>query len=175
MKRFLRHALALTGITAILVLAGCIVSGQFVIVIPWGGEPSIDKPLYSKHIDLTGNSTWKDHKDDIKNIVDVKFKVVIQNTGGVRDTGAVYVSDSLYMTTEDVLAHATRILHGITVAPGETRTIGFDESVTYRENLAAFLSLVETGDFYLYGIATNLPFRLKINEGSQLLITFSAG
>lgn len=131
--------------------------------------------LNSEHVDLTTNSTWQDHKDNIKDIIDVKFKVTIKNFASDSAKGEVYVSKDAYSTLETVKASATRVLHGIAIGPGETRTIDFDESVAYRENLSTLLDLVKDGEFYAYGIAENTPFSIEIMTGSQLLITFSAG
>ena len=175
MKRIARRSLGLLILAAALVLTGCIVSGQFVVVIDWGGFASTDDSLNSEHVDLTTNSTWNDHKDDIQDIVDVKFKVTIHNLATTAATGEVYVSTDSYSSLAAVKASATRILHGIAIDPGATRTIGFDESATYRENLDTLLALVKDGDFYIYGIAVNTPFNIEIMTGSQLLVTFSAG
>jgi hypothetical protein len=167
--------LLLSVLAVTLVLCGCIVSGQFVVVIDWGGFASTDTTLNSKHVDLTTNSTWVDHKDDIQDIIDVKFKVTIHNAMSTEATGEVYVSSASYTTLSEVKSSATRILHGISIAASATKTIGFDESVAYRENLDVLLSLVKEGSFYIYGIAENTPFSIEIMEGSQLLVTFSAG
>ncbi len=175
MKRYFRRPLGMAVLAAGLMVAGCIVSGQFVVVIVWGGFASTDTSLNKETVDLTTNSTWEEHKDEIQDIIDVKFKVTIKNNAGSAATGEVYVSTVLYTTLADVRAHATRVLHGISVAPGATVTIGFDESAAYRENLDQLLSLVKDGKFYLYGIAENTPFNIEIMSGSQLLVTFSAG
>jgi|SRR3972149_318520 len=176
MKRFVFRPLLLSILTVAFVFCGCIVSGQFVVVIDWGGFASTDQTLNSEHIDLTTNSTWNDHKDDIQDIVDVKFKVKIHNLATTAATGEVYVSKDSYSTVAEVYAGGgTRILHGIVVAPGATRTIGFDESAAYRENLNTLLGLVKDGKFYIYGVAENTPFSIEILSGSQLLVTFSAG
>lgn len=175
MKRIARRSLGLVILAAALVLAGCIVSGQFVVVIDWGGFVSTDETLNTKKVDLTTNSTWDEHKDDIQNIVDVKFKVEIRNLASDSAKGEVYVSADSLATLELVDSLGTRILHGISVAPGATRTIGFEESTSYRENLETLLGLIKDGKFYLYGIAENPEFNIEIKSGSQLLVTFSAG
>ena len=176
MKRVARGLLGLFILAAVLVLTGCIVSGQFVVVIDWGGLVSTDQSLNSEHVDLTTNPTWNDHKDDIQDIVDVKFKVTIQNLATTAATGEVYVSKDSHSTLAGLYAGGgTRILHGIVIDPSAERTIDFDESVTYREHLDELLGLVKDGKFYIYGIAENTPFNIEIKTGSQLLVTFSAG
>ena len=175
MKRFARRPFGLSILTAVLVLTACIVSGQFVVVIDWGGFASTGDHLTTKTVDVTDNPTWKDHEGDIQDIIDVKFKVEISNLESDSAKGEVYVSADSLATVALVRSSATRILHGISIGPGETRKIGFDESASYRENLDALLSLVKVGKFYLYGIAENTPFSIEIKTGSQLLVTFSAG
>jgi hypothetical protein len=175
MKRFVCSPLLLSVLAVTLVLCGCIVSGQFVVVIDWGGFASTGDHLTTKKVDVTTNPTWIDHKDDIQDIIDVKFKVEISNLESDSAKGEVYVSADSLGTVDLVRSSATRILHGISIGPMEPRTIGFDESVSYRENLDALLSLVKDGKFYLYGIAENTPFNIRIETGSQLLVTFSAG
>jgi hypothetical protein len=175
MKRIFRRPVGLVILAAALVAAGCIVSGQFIVVIDWGGFASTDEQLNSEHVDLTTNETWQDHKDNIEDIIDVKFKVTITNHEATAATGEVYVSKDHYTTLTDVTTSATRVLHGISIDPGATRTIDFDESVAYRENLSTLLDLVKDGEFYVYGIAESTPFSIEIMDGSQLLITLSAG
>jgi hypothetical protein len=158
-----------------LLVAGCIVSGQFIVVIDWGGFASTADHLTTRKVDVTTNPTWIDHKDDIQDIIDVKFKVEISNLESDSAKGEVYVSADSLGTVPLVRSNATRILHGISIGPAKTRLIGFDESVSYRENLDELLLLVKEGKFYLYGIAENSPFSIEIKTGGQLLVTFSAG
>jgi hypothetical protein len=174
MNTIIRRPLAWICVLGLLA-TGCIISGQFVILLDWGGIASTDQDLESDSIDLTGDETWQDHKDDIQNIVDVKFEVEIQNLLGTTATGEVYLSENSYNSVTDVRNNAIRILHGIEVAGNSTRMISFEESAQFQENLSAALDLVETGQFYIYGIAENIPFSVNIPEGSRLLVTFSAG
>lgn len=174
MKTIIRRPLVILCALGLLT-AGCIISGQFVILIDWGGIVSTDQSLDWDEVDLTDDDTWQDHKDDIQNIIDVKFEVTIINNLGTVATGEVYLSPTLHGSITDVRNNAIRILHGIEVPANSTRTISFEESAAFQENLSAALDLVETGQFYIYGIAENVPFSIEIPHGSRLLITFSAG
>lgn len=174
MKSIIRRPLALVCVLALL-SAGCIISGQFVILFDWGGIASTDQALESEPIDLTSDETWQDHKDNIQNIVDVKFEVEIENLLGTTATGEVYMSATEYTTVAAVRANAIRILYGIEVPGNSSTTVSFEESAQYQENLSEALDLLETGQFYIYGIAENIPFSVNIPQGSRLLVTFSAG
>ncbi|GAB4315013.1 MAG: hypothetical protein Kow0074_02370 [Candidatus Zixiibacteriota bacterium] len=174
LNRLFRHPLLWAGAVA-LVLAGCIISGQFVIVVEWGGIVSTDTQLNDEFVDLTTNETWQDHKDDIQSIVDAKFEVTITNNLGTTASGEVYVSDQGNLTLEDLDTKATRILFGIEVPGNQSVTIGFNESAQYQENLQTLLDLAETGQFYLYGVAASTPFNIEIQQGSRILVTLSAG
>lgn len=174
MKRLFRHPLALAGVVA-LIAAGCIVSGQFVIVVNWGGIVSTNTQLNPETVDLTNNQTWQDHKDDIQKIIDAKFEMTIKNNANTVATGELYVSDQDGLSLGDLETSATRILFGIEIPAGDSVMISFTESAQYQENLETLLDLAETGLFYLYGVAENTPFNIEIMQGSRILVTFAAG
>lgn len=173
--RIARHPLVLVGLVALLA-AGCILSGQFTIVVNIDDEIAyVNQVLNSAVIDLTNDATWKDHKDDIQNIIDVKFELTVENNTSSAATGEVYVSENEYTTEAEVKDNATLVLSGIVVDPNATRTISFTESAKYITNLKTLLDLVKTGHFYVYGLAAAPPFEITIQSGGRLLITFSAG
>lgn len=178
-----RLLLPAVAVGAALLAAGCIISGQFVITFALNKTiHSTDTVMDYVFVDLTDNSTWKDHEDDIQGIVDVKFEVRFKNNLGTQTTGEVYISagDTKHTTVGDVQANATRILSGIVLAGGESQSISFSESAQFIENLSTVLDLLETGKFYIYGIADSVPFDITIDGVSgqsfgRLLVTFSAG
>lgn len=180
-KRRLRLP-ALAG-GAVLLAAGCIISGQFVITFLLNQKiHSTDTVIDYVFVDLTDNGTWKDHEDDIQGIVDVKFEAQFTNNLSTQNTGEVYISagDSLYSSVAEVQAKATRILSGIVLPGDQSVSITFSESAAFIENLSTVLDLLESGKFYIYGIAGTLPFDITIEGVSgqsygRLLITFSAG
>ena len=100
LQGIVRHPATLAAVVALLA-AGCILSGQFAIVINIQDEIAyVDEVLNSAEIDLTTNSTWDDHKDDIQNIIDVKFELTVDNNTASAVTGEVYVSENEYTTVE---------------------------------------------------------------------------
>ena len=119
--RIVRHPVTLAVVVA-LFAAGCILSGQFTIVVNIQDEIAyVDQVLNSAEINLTTNSTWDDHKDDIQNIIDVKFELTVENNTASAVTGEVYVSENEYATAEDVQNNATLVLSGIVVDANDTR------------------------------------------------------
>ncbi len=174
-SRIVRHPFALLGLVALLA-AGCILSGQFTIVVNIDDEIAyVNDVLNSAVVDLTNDATWKDHKDDIQNIIDVKFELTVVNNSSSEVTGEVYVSENEYTTAAGVQDNATLVLSGIVVDANATRTISFTESAKYIQNLKTLLDLVKTGHFYVYGLAADPPFAITIQSGGRLLVTFSAG
>ena len=99
-------------------------------------------------------------------------------------SGEVWVSLEEYADVDQVETNATRILSGITV-PGNGETdISFAESSAKIENLETFLDLIEGGEFWVYGIAADVPFDITITgiddsdpdtEHARLLVTITAG
>ena len=173
--RIVRHPIALLGIVALLA-AGCIVSGQFTIVINVDDEIAyVDEVLNSEEIDLTDDDTWEEHKDEIQNIIDVKFELTIQNSTSSSVTGEVYVSATEYTTAQGVQDNATLVISDVVIGPNATRTISFTESAKYIRNLKTLLDLVKEGHFFVYGLAADPPFVITIQSGARLLVTFSAG
>lgn len=174
-SRIVRHPLALAGAVALL-MAGCILSGQFVILLDWGGLFSTNTTINADEIDLTNDETWQDHKDNIQNIIDVKFETTIFNGEASDATGEVYVSADELTTLAAIKSQGIRVLKGIIVPPApDSIFIEFNESTQYQEHLQELLDLVESGHFWLYGIAAETPFSITIKQGSRILVTFSAG
>ncbi|MEW5702403.1 MAG: hypothetical protein AB1792_09260 [Candidatus Zixiibacteriota bacterium] len=166
---------ALPAVLAVIV-TGCIVSGQFIIVLNIDNAiVSTHQALNSAYIDLTDNDTWKDHEEDIQNIVDVKFEATILNNLEDSAYGEVFFAAREYTTPQEVRDSAFRVLSGILIPGNDSVQITFTESADYMPELSpGVLDLLETGTFYVYGIAET-PFSITIRPGARLMVTFSAG
>ena len=72
------------SLVIVLLLAGCILSGTFVIAISLS-QVSTDfiNGLVKESVDLGDNETWDDHSDDIKRIDKITFDAVVKNDLGV--------------------------------------------------------------------------------------------
>jgi hypothetical protein len=170
--------LILTG----LVITGCLVSGTFVIVKDVDFSFTADNGFYWYPVDLTTNSDWEDHKDDIDDIDAVGFEFKIRNTSGVDcEFNAWFVAeegvaDSTAFPLSFVPANlgATQVISGLTVAAGATRTVTYAQSLGYISNLAAFKAIVKSGRFDYYGTSTggtgDDPF--EVTDG-KIIVTVS--
>ena len=182
-REYLIRIVATTVAALALTVTGCLLSGQFIILLDTGGTiHSTDTILDYVYVDLTENSTWKDHKDDIQAIVDLKFEAKFTNNLSAPATGELWISTNLYSTVAQVTAagNATRVLGGLTVPGSGSVEVSFSESSKYIENLDTILNLVEGGKFYVYGIAGGVPFDVTVNgvtgqPNARLMVTFSAG
>lgn len=183
-KKF-RFALLGVALALGLVATGCLLSGQFIILYDVDANiHSADDVLGSAHIDLTTEDVWEEHSDKIQGITDVKFEAKFVNNDATAASGEVWVSLEEYADVDQVETNATRILSGITV-PGNGETdISFAQSSEKIENLETLLDLIEGGEFWVYGIAADVPFDITITgiddsdpdtEHARLLVTITAG
>ncbi|MCX6834232.1 MAG: hypothetical protein NTW07_03710 [candidate division Zixibacteria bacterium] len=168
--------LILTG----LVITGCLVSGTFVIVEDVDFSFTADNGFYWYPVDLTTNSDWEDHKDDIDNIDALGFSFKIENTSGVSSTftvqfaAATGVANPLDEPTsipDDVVT----VITGLTVAAGATRTVTYAESLGMISNLAALKAIVKSGRFDYYGTSSggSGDFPFEVTDG-KIIVTVSA-
>lgn len=168
--------LILTG----LVVAGCLVSGTFVIVEEVSFDFTADSGFYWYPVDLNGNSDWEDHKDDIDDIDAVGFEFTIENTSGVSSTFTVQFAaatgeaDPSDEPTE-IPGDAVTVISGLTVAAGATKTVTYAESLGMISNLAAFKAIIKSGRFDYYGTSSggSGDFPFEVTHG-KIIITVSA-
>ncbi len=144
--------LILTG----LVVAGCLVSGTFVVVEDINFSFRAGDPFYWRPIDLTTNSTWEDHKDEIDNIDALGFEFKIENTSASDCEFNVWFAAATGAADESAVpssmpADTVRVINGLSVAAGGTTTVTYSESLGHISNLAAFKAIVKTGRFDYYG------------------------
>src|SRR6266508_274303 len=94
MTKRLRTFLPGLGLAA-LIATGCVlVSGQFLVQIDLG-DVTVDSvlPVQGFYVDLSTNSTYEDHKDDIKSLEDLALVGSVRNTGASSVTLSVYLLD----------------------------------------------------------------------------------
>lgn len=158
-----------------LILAGCIVTGTFIADLMVRDLTfAATENLYYEQVDLTENEDWDEHKDDIKSIDLVGFELWIENTSGSAQTFKGYIDDAnnqLYQTQALVEANATIILDELTLAPGDNY-VSYPESFAYIKNLETMRTLLESGQFNVYGLATGGTFEL---DSLRVVVTFTAG
>lgn len=183
-KTTLYSTLLASTLALALIVSGCIVSGQFIVLLAGtdtinSSDPDLD-PLY---VDVTEEDIWQDHADEIQAIVDIKFECEFVNNSDVDSAhGELWISAEGYDDIDDVRENATRVFSGLALGPSESKEVSFSESADYIENLDTVLDLLEEGKFYVYGIvpAEDEPYSLTVRGvGSEpycrFMITFSAG
>jgi hypothetical protein len=138
-------------------------------------EAQPDSTFYKASVDLTEEDVWKDHKDDIDDIVDVSFTFKLTNKSAV-DTlsGQVYVSsDNTLDTPAKVESLATIILDGISVDPGATLQMTLTHYYDILQNFDTFKDLVKSGKFSAYAITPN-PIKMDLSD-VWVVVTISGG
>ena len=162
-----------------LILAGCLISGTFVITLDINAFYSkSDGTQFTAHgVDLTTEQVWIDHQDDIKNISDIRLRATFTEGLGNDAEGTVYFSaNGTYTTPIAVIAasDAFVVFSGLTIPAGSSASVSFAESASYRQNLDQALDLVETGHFYVYVLTPSGAFDLYVSD-IHILVTFDAG
>lgn len=176
-SKMLRYSLIGLAVIA-LGLAGCIISGTFVIVEDF--EFTITSELYWDSVDLTDDPDWEDHKDDIENIDAVGFEMDINNMSGSAVTFTAYLGDydespnGGTPTVSWVQNNATQVLAEITVPAGMS-TITYSESIGKILAVAYIKSLLLSGQFNFYGIASGGTGTFEIDEGKVIVTVTASG
>ena len=164
-------------ILLILLVSSCfLTSGTWVIIYEVENEDiQAGAGFYKFNVDLTEEEVWKDHKDDIDDIVDVSFtfKLVNHNDEDTL-TGRVYVSSSSTLDdTTEVKDSATIILDGISVLPGGTLQMTLAHYYDILQNFDILKDLVKSGKFTAYGIVPN-TVDMEFSD-VVVVVTVSAG
>ncbi len=184
MRRKLSKLSFLVLITMALVFTGCLISGTFVIVEDVSFDFTANRGFYWYPVDLTGNSVWEDHKDDIDDIDALGMQFTIINTTDVNtEFNAWFVkatgpagdpSDPGDWPTA-IPAGALKVIDGLTVAAGATRHIGYMGSLAYINNIEKLKEIIKTGRFDYYGQSTggSGDDTYDVRDG-KLVVTISA-
>ncbi len=179
--RYFRRNLATGGIvSALLLLAGCLVSGTFVVVYVHDKPFIAQDEFYFYDVDITGESVWKDHRDKIKDIDLVGFELWITNNESAPRKFSIYLDgpdEPEYTTLEEVQDNATIVLEGLPLpaGPGGKAHVTYGQSFKYLRNVPTLLKLVESGKFNYYGISDGGASAGYTIDKAKVIITFTAG
>lgn len=168
---------------AALVGTGCVlVSGEFLIQVEMG-DVSVDvvdvnSLLDGYFVDLTTNSTWKDHKNDIKSIEDLALVGDVHNSGLSDVTVVVYLRDGNPgpLSQATVTSSGIRVWGPLTVAAGATEKVDWNRSsALFGAGKTALLSRIKTGgQFTFYATSTTAPFSFDIKNAVFLVVIGAA-
>jgi hypothetical protein len=164
-------------------LAGCLLSGQFVVAFDIRDPLDIVSPVAVVPIpvDLTTESVYNDHKDGIANIVDAALVGEIENKG----TSAVEIEfwmtpgTTAYATASEVRgdAAAVRIWGPFHLEAGERRAIGWNRSAELFSGRTALIGEIKgDGQFTLYALGPSaaIAYHFTVHRG-VLVVTIDAG
>jgi len=157
----------------VLMVAGCIWSGTFVINQTIKFDP--DDTFYSYRVDLTTNATWKDHKDNIDRIETVGFIMYLDNK--VQETAffSAYINDPVgdEPNPSEVPATAKVIIDSVGVKSGK-QVISYAESLNLLTNLDALKKVTKAGKFDFYGTSTGISGDTFKVDSVTIVVTFTA-
>lgn len=177
--KLIREKLAAMSLVAVVLLfAGCLISGTFVVTIFIPGDDFSTTDLtdgYHYLVDLSTDSDWEDHNDKIKNIDAIGVELWLTKTGAGNATFNVWMDDigqPTYTTLEMVDSLAIPVLEDLVVASGANH-ITYAQSLGLIQNIADVKTLVEGGQFHFYGHSTaDDDFHL---DSARVVVTVSAG
>jgi hypothetical protein len=178
--RLILPSLALAALTA----SGCwLVSGQFTVSVDLATPINVDSgtTIAGAQIDLNTEKDYKDHKSNLKGIVDCALLGKFTNTGTGSLNVIVYLTPALTSHTTPALlnADATKVqLWGpLTLALGASKVVGWDESAALftTAGKAALLSEVKgDGAFTIYAVGATAPYKLRLENGVAVLVIDAA-
>ncbi len=166
---------------ALLVSTGCLlVSGQFVVSYSFkdhGYDPlTINSSLAvaGVPVDLNAISAYKDHKKELKDVVDVALVGNLTNLDNSQpvtvEVWMVAPPGSLLTTDAAVRSTGKRIWGPLTVAAGGTKAIGWDESAKLFVGRALLVDQIKhAGQFDLYALGSG-GYHFQLSKGALIAI-----
>jgi len=167
-------------VLAALTASGCwLVSGQFTVSknlpdpLTVGGVTS----LVSAQIDLTTESEYKDHKDDLKGLVDCALLGTFTNTLGTALSVEVWLTPATtnYTTEAGLNGDNTRVKvwGAFNLAGNASRRIRWDESAALFSKTGKAALLAEAkgdGKFTLYAKGATAPYAFQVDKGVAVVV-----
>ena len=174
--KYLIPALVLT-----FVAAGCIlVSGQFLVSFDLSSISVTNISTFVKEdIDLSTESDYQDHKDDLKAIADIAVLGKFTNNG-VSDVGVeVYMTPDAtnLLDVPSIQSTAVKLWGPFNVKAGQTVTVDWNDSAKLFSTAGKATLLNEAkgdGQFTLYAIGNTGTYNISISNG-VLAITLDFG
>jgi hypothetical protein len=154
---------AMTTAFIIAVAAGCLSTGTVVITAKLSpdadGNPiHVSNQLFAQNgemeVDLSDNATFKQYRDDIRNIDNIGFYLEVTNNEPQPVDFQLFLEPNTsanYESVQEMLDSLTNIiLTGVNVPAGKTVTIDWNQSIQYVTNLDEFKDVLKGGAFSLY-------------------------
>jgi len=163
--------------------AGCIlVSGQFVVSFDLDNVSGITESVVTRQdIDLNTDSDYKDHKGDLKSIVDIAVLGKITNNSATPIGVEVYMTPTSTNLATEALVKSTAIkLWGpfkLAAGPGTSTTVDWNESAklfTKAGKAALLTEVMGDGQFTLYAVGDAGIYDISVENG-VLALTLDFG
>jgi len=174
--RLLLPSLLLAGLMA----SGCwLISGQFTVSSELPDPLNVTSPvsLVSARIDLNTESDYKDHKGDLKDIVEMALLGTFKNNTGTAITLEVWMTPGLTnWTTETQLnndATKVKVWGPLSLGANESKKIGWDESAKLLSAAGKNALLTEAegdGSFTLYAKGTGGAYNFTLTHGVAVVV-----
>lgn len=173
--RALKAKFTLVGIAALgLLVAGCLVSGTFIVVDDF--QFTAQSGFYYYQVDITENPDWKEHQDEIDDVdaVGAEFFITSEEEGPV--TFSVYIDDysGLGPAPTSVPATASVIIDSLIVNPGKTH-ITYVKSLGIIQNTTRLKALAKTGRFDYFGLSSGSLGETFRVDSAKVICTVTAG
>lgn len=176
--------LAVAAAAVIVIAAGCIMTGTFVITVKLvpPGPVTVSNADYTEgrqQVDLTQESDFADNQDKIKDIDNIGFYASVKNNLNDTVTFQLFLEKDTAKHWETALEAADSctalILTGLTIPGKKTVTIDWNESLKYVTGLNDIKKILETGHFSLYPVAVPRDnFSLTI-DSLVIIVTLTGG
>jgi len=163
--------------------AGCIlVSGQFLVSFDLGSFTTVTQSTVTKQdIDLNTEGDYKDHKDDLKSIVDIAVLGKLTNNSATPIGVEVYMTPTLTNLADEATVKSTAIkLWGpfnLAAGPGTTKTVDWNESAKLFDKAGKAALLTEVmgdGQFTIYAVGNAGTYDVSVANG-VLALTLDFG
>ena len=165
---------------ASLLASGCwLTSGQFTVSEDLPDPLTVAGPgsLVSAQIDLTTEKDYRDHKSELKGLVDCALLGTFKNNASTAITLEVWMTPDIthYSTEAQLNADNTRVrIWGpLTLGGNASKKIGWDESAALFNKAgktALFTEAEGDGRFTLYAKGTGLAYDFTITQGVAVVV-----
>ena len=173
--RLILPSLLLAGLMA----SGCwLTSGQFTVSSELTSPLTIAGAgtLVSEQIDLNTESTYKDHKSDLKDLADCAILGTIRNNTATAVTVEVWMTAGLTnytLASQLTPDNSVKVWGPLVLAANESKKIGWDESAALfsKPGKTALLTEVKgDGSFTLYAKGTGASYDFTLTDGVAVVV-----
>jgi hypothetical protein len=169
-----QHMVVLLAVLG-LIVTGCIISGTFVLDIKvTASDLARHGNSYFVDVDLTDNSVWEDHADNLDGVESVGFELWITNDGP-QTTFNLYVdrpTATIFTDVADIEDSTIQVLRNLTLPADRTTHITYGDSFGYLTHVSDLTSLAKGGAFHFYATwtqATDVTI-----DSARIVVTISA-